>query len=172
MFREQLEIQSPGCRTRSAEDKGLGVFASRIFDAGETVILGSVLRPAVENDSHAVQVGPSLFAHEEGIGALVNHSCDPNCVMRFKRHGLCDVVARRTIWHGHEITIDYALRNYVIEFFPYPCRCGTQACRGSITGWKDLPSNLRMMYRGYVAPFILELEKDESAALMGGRTYS
>ncbi len=58
----------------------------------------------------------------------VNHACDPNAWL----DGL-DLVARRPIAPGEEITLDYATRyNEVMPAFT--CRCGAAACRGTIRG--------------------------------------
>ncbi len=58
----------------------------------------------------------------------INHSCDPNAWL----DGL-DLVARRHIAAGEEITIDYAtFCNEVME--PFKCSCGSAQCRGIIRG--------------------------------------
>ncbi|MCU0635705.1 MAG: SET domain-containing protein-lysine N-methyltransferase [Gemmatimonadaceae bacterium] len=57
-----------------------------------------------------------------------NHSCDANTTYR----GL-DVVARRAIAAGEELTLDYAeVMDEHSE--PFTCRCGVPGCRGWITG--------------------------------------
>ncbi len=62
----------------------------------------------------------------------------------------------RDILQDEEITFDYAMRNYTVNFFPN-CRCGSKECRGKITGWKNLPTEIREKYKGFVAPYLLEL---------------
>lgn len=58
----------------------------------------------------------------------LNHSCDPNTWLA----GL-DLVARRTIQPGEQITIDYAtFCNESMEAFA--CTCGAPDCRGIIRG--------------------------------------
>lgn len=58
-----------------------------------------------------------------------------------------------------EIVFDYAMRNYSVDFFPPKCNCGSEKCRGRITGWKDLPEATRKTYQGYTAPYLLKLDK-------------
>ena len=72
--------------------------------------------------------------------------------------GAFDLVARMPIAAGEEITFDYAMRNYTIEHFPAVCRCGASLCRRSVTGWKDLPEERKAAYRGFVAPYLLEID--------------
>jgi len=93
-----------------------------------------------------------------GLGPKVNHSCDPNCGVRINDAGAPDLVARYSIASGEEITFDYAMRNYSVEHFPSPCLCGSDGCRGTITGWKDLPDDTRATYRGLVAVYLLDLD--------------
>jgi uncharacterized protein len=58
------------------------------------------------------------------------------------------------------ITFDYAMRNYSIEHFPGGCLCGADICRGSVTGWKDLPADRKAAYDGLVAPYLLEIDRE------------
>ena len=111
------------------------------------------------NNSHAFQLSLNEFGHEEGLGPLVNHSCDPNCGVGLTECGLFDLVARSPIAEDEEITVDYAMRNYVVEFFPGNCECGSMLCRRSVTGWRDLPLKRRLAYVGSVAPYLLEAER-------------
>ena len=58
----------------------------------------------------------------------VNHACDPNAWL----DGL-DLVARRAIAPGEEITMDYATL-YNETMAPFTCTCGAPTCRGLIRG--------------------------------------
>lgn len=79
--------------------------------------------------------------------------------MRLNESGACDFIARKPIGEGDEITFDYAMRNYLIEHFPGRCLCGSDQCRGSITGWKDLSGEQKARYGGLVVPYLLEIDK-------------
>lgn len=152
-------MEADGCELRTTPDgRGEGVFATRSFRPGETVIVGRIERQVESNHSHATQVGPFEYVELSGLGPMANHSCDPNCGIRTNDRGAPDLVARRAIAAGEEITFDYAMRNYSIEHFPAHCRCGSQLCRTSVTGWKDLPEERREAYDGLVAPYLLEME--------------
>lgn len=140
--------------------KGDGVFTTRPFDEGETVMAGAPILRVERNDSHAIQISRHEFGYEEGMGSIVNHSCDPNCGVRPTERGVFDLWARRPVDSGEEITVDYAMRNYVIEFFPPDCLCGSLICRSLVTGWKDLPQERRIAYEGSVAPFLYEIEHE------------
>ncbi len=141
----------------SARGTGQGVFATRSFDAGEVVMVGRIKLHVAENHKHASQVGIDRFVIHAGLVPMVNHSCDPNCGIRLNDVAAHDYVARRAIAAGEEITFDYAMRNYRIEHFPDRCRCGCARCRGKITGWADLPYDLRDEYKDQCALYLLEL---------------
>jgi len=122
------------------------------------VVVGVVERRVKRNHSHATQVGRWEYAGLAGLGPKVNHSCDPNCGIRINDSEAPDLVARGLIATGEEVTFDYAMRNYSIDFFPVQCHCGSPVCRGSVTGWKDLPDKRKRAYQGYVAPYLLAID--------------
>jgi hypothetical protein len=144
--------------------KGGGVRATRGFDAGETVMIGILEGEVPQNDSHATQISRDKWARHADLGPKVNHSCSPNCGVELNDTGACDFVARRSIASGEEITFDYAMRNYSVEHFPDGCLCGAINCRGSVTGWKDLPEERKDDYKGQVAPYLLEIDRENERA--------
>jgi hypothetical protein len=145
--------------------KGGGVRATRGFQIGETVMVGILEGEVPQNDSHATQVGRDTWARHGDLGPQVNHSCSPNCGVELNDTGACNFVARKSISSGEEITFDYAMRNYSIEHFPDECLCGADICRGSVTGWKDLPSERKASYEGEVAPYLLEIDRELVASV-------
>ncbi len=64
----------------------------------------------------------------EGLGAYLNHSCDPNCeVDEIKRRVW--LFAIRDIAAGEELVWDYNLYD---DEDPAPCHCGSRRCRGTM----------------------------------------
>ena len=151
-----------GFELKVSPEKGEGIFASRPFQAGETVMVGVIEKTVDENHSHASQVGKNKYVLHAGLISKVNHSCQPNCGIRLNKTGAHDFVARKNIGLHEEITFDYAMRNYSIDYFPYKCMCGSEKCRCSITGWKDLPDNRKQEYAACAAPYLLELDANRS----------
>lgn len=150
---------------RTADGKGDAVLATRRFAAGDTVMVGFLIGALTGNDSHATQVGPNRWARHGGLGPKVNHSCDPNCGVRLNDGQAFDFVARRSIDAGQELTFDYAMRNFTIDHFPTACLCGADRCRGSVTGWKDLPAARKADYGELVAPYLRAMDDDRGRAL-------
>ncbi len=145
---------------RVGQHGGVGVCATRDFSPGDTVMVGHLTGPLTGNDSHATQVGPDTWARHGGLGPIVNHSCDPNCGVRLNDDHAFDFVARSAIAAGDEVTFDYAMRNLSIDHFPEVCLCGAEACRGSVTGWKDLPAARKADYGELVAPYLRQWDAD------------
>jgi len=147
-----------GCELRISSEKGDGVFATNSFKRGEIVLAGIIQEALNENHSHASQIGENKYVLHAGLIIKVNHSCDPNCGIGINETGAHDFVAIRQISLNEEITFDYAMRNYGVDYFPKKCMCGAEECRGTITGWRNLPSKKKKKYEGFIAPYLLELD--------------
>ena len=148
-----------GYELRQSSSKGEGVFATKTFEFGDTVMIGVIDDVSDGNHSHASQVGENEYVFHGGLITKVNHSCEPNCGIHVSETGAHDfVVLNDTINVNDEITFDYAMRNYNIDFFPKKCMCGSKTCRTLVTGWKDLSREKKLEYAGFVAPYLLALD--------------
>ena len=62
-----------------------------------------------------------------------NHSCDPNTYMIYHSENVYDVVAKRDIAQGEELTVDYESFDVLYEDgTTFHCKCGSTNCRGTI----------------------------------------
>lgn len=127
---------------------GRGVVASRPIAVGERVLTfhGAEVD---RRGSHTLQVGKNAHLEVEPPGRFVNHSCDPSCGIRDRT----TLVARRRIEKGEEITFDYAMTEE--EMTPFRCGCGSVVCRGTVTGFLDLPAERHDSYRGLISDYLL-----------------
>jgi len=64
----------------------------------------------------------------DGLGAYLNHSCDPNCEVD-EIKGRVWLFALRDIAAGEELVWDYNLYD---DEAPAPCHCGSPKCRGTM----------------------------------------
>jgi SET domain-containing protein len=64
----------------------------------------------------------------EGLGAYLNHSCEPNCEIDEVK-GRVWLFALRDIAAGEELLWDYNLYD---DEDPAPCHCGSRKCRGTM----------------------------------------
>ena len=151
-----------GFELRVSDKKGEGVFATRSFKTREIVMDGIIEKRLEENHSHASQIGKNKYVFHAGLISKVNQSCSPNCGIKINETGGHDFVAIREIKVNEEIVFDYAMRNYGVDYFPKQCMCGSEICRGRITGWKDLPDERKKIYEGFVAPYLLESDAKHS----------
>jgi hypothetical protein len=83
----------------------------------------------------------------------VNHACNPNAWW----HGL-DIIARRGIAEGEEITLDYA--TYHNELMPeFPCSCQSENCRKQIRG-SDYLQPFVEQYEGHHSDYIHQKRRE------------
>lgn len=80
----------------------------------------------------------------------INHGCDPNTWLE----GL-DLVARRHITIGEELTVDYATFCGPL-MSPFGCDCGSPHCRKVIAGSDHLLPDVRARYGNHVSDFVRE----------------
>ena len=154
----EVSNQDNNFELKNSEDRGVGVVARCAFSRGEVVMRGVIDKITNVNHEHVSQIGENEFVSPIGFMALVNHSCNPNCGIKLNETGAHDYVSMQDIKPGEEITFDYAMQNYDVGYFPSKCLCGAKDCRGKIGGWKDLPIDKKKQYKGFFAPYLLELD--------------
>lgn len=146
-------MESDGVEVRSSGQLGRGVFALRNFRKGNVVLRGIVEKVIEKNGEHTFTIHgvPVVLA---GPMCLINHSCDPNCMHVFNELGTFDLIARRDIDAGEQLTHDTSAYEYEVEHFSQQCLCGSDNCRGEVKGWKDLTRQERESIREYTIPFL------------------
>ena len=150
--------QDENFELRDSENRGSSIFTKKSFRRGQVVMRGVIEKIEYVNHVGVSQMGENEYFAPLGLMALVNHSCEPNCGIRLNETGAHDYVAMNDIDLGEEITFDYAMQNYKLGHFPSKCLCESSECRGMVGGWVDLPKAKRKHYKGYIAPYLLELD--------------
>jgi hypothetical protein len=154
---------SPSVEMRASEIAGHGMFALRAILPGEAVVRwggtlytrAQIMAGLADPESIALIDEDLYLADPVGAPApedySMNHSCDPNVWMA----GAFTLTARRRIEPGEEITADYALWLYDVDWTLETCQCGSPLCRGRVSGadWR-LPE-LQARYAGHFTPYIL-----------------
>jgi SET domain-containing protein len=84
----------------------------------------------------------------DGIAALINHSCRPNCEAEEIR-GRVWITAIRGIRAGEELTYDYNLYDGEGDI---ACHCGAGACRGSLYSEQEIAKRSNGIRRRRRAP--------------------
>jgi len=161
------DARATPAEVRPAAGTGFGLFAARPLDAGEIVQRGEEQPVRLVTRDHVRRAwSPTerdLFRSyawplTDGVHAIwsddpeqwrpLNHSCDPNT-------WLCglDLVTRRPVADGEELTIDYATFTGP-ELEPFDCACGASVCRGRIDPADHLDPALAVRYGDHVSDYV------------------
>ncbi len=98
------------------------------------------------------------WSHDPHEWKPVNHSCDPTAWLE----GL-DVVARRDLAAGEEITLDYA--TFYNERMPsFECSCGARECRGTVHG-DDYLKDFVSRYGPHVSDYVRRRREESVRAI-------
>jgi SET domain-containing protein len=139
-----------------AESKihGIGVFATRDFAEGEIIL--PIDDSRIVDDEHPLrrELGEHSYHCDFLAGGKIvlmrsperhiNSCCDPNTYVR-TINGVRQVVARKSIKSGEEITYDYIIDCHGGEV--WQCRCGSPRCRSTIVpSFFELPVELQLEY--------------------------
>ncbi|MDZ8069060.1 MAG: SET domain-containing protein-lysine N-methyltransferase [Nostoc sp. DedQUE08] len=133
--------------------KGRGVFATKKFVQGETVVVGILIEEVPERTMYTFQMDFNLHVHLDEPSWIVNHSCNPNTGVRNNQFGGYDYVALCDIEAGEEITWDYETTEYEL-IIVFGCLCESLSCRGKILGFKFREQILRDRYGEYIADYL------------------
>ena len=143
--------------------EGRGLVALAPIGAGEIVAIkgGHIVTAAalrslperLQNSEIQIADGFHLVALEEAeyepVMLFINHSCEPGVGFA----GDIVLIAMRDISAGEELTTDYAL--FDDHDGTMECRCGTQSCRGTISGRDWQRPDLQRKYGSYFSSYLL-----------------
>jgi uncharacterized protein len=136
-----MEIKS-SVAVRKSLIQGNGVFATKPIKSNETIhvmngkeislfeCIWMVLLGKLHVDN-PLQIDKYSYIILDELSVATNHSCNPNCTIVGKN----ELVARRDIAIGEEITFDYSLTvmpNFYTKNWQMTCCCGTDNCRKQI----------------------------------------
>ncbi|HEX4787226.1 MAG TPA: SET domain-containing protein [Actinospica sp.] len=161
----------PDVEVRTSAIEGKGLFARAPIRAGTAVsrlggrlVSGAGLRAAFEAaardparpyiDTITVADDAHLILPPRRPNGYGNHSCDPN-LWWIDAYTLA---ARRPIAADEELTNDYGTSTGVE--FRMKCGCGSQLCRGVVTGEDWRRPELQARYGEHWIPFLLDRIRD------------
>lgn len=150
----------------SSDNKGMGLFASKDFAAGDLVMSSRSLAETKTSGSHTVQIDWETHILMDLPAILINHSCDANIGIRNNTNGVVrffdgktsssgayDFFAIRSIQKGEELTWDYEASEWEL-CTPFQCGCGSPKCRGKLSGFKHNADVIRNRYGEYYADYL------------------
>ena len=158
-----------------AESKihGLGVFVSRDFEEGETVLIVDdsrvvdderPLRPELEEyHYHCDYLAGGKVVLMQPPERHINSGCDADTYCK-TIDGVRHVLARRPIGAGEEITYDYILNCHGGKI--WRCNCGSPNCRGTIvSSFFELSFDLQLEYLPLLDDWFIEEHHEKVEAL-------
>jgi len=147
---------------RESRIQGRGVFAVSDIPAGDPIREYNLVREVTPSDPIDPDRGESIehCTYPDDRVFLVgppdryfNHSCDPNAYKRFHRTTI-EIVARRDIPAGAEITHDYLINTHGGS--TWTCRCGAPRCRGTMpSSFFELPRQIQVEYVALLADWFV-----------------
>ena len=121
---------------------GLGVISRKAFTKGEVIaaLSGEIIHDLRQ---HSLQIEPDVHLYDIYFSGYFLHSCSPNIELDMKN---LLVYAVRDIQPDEYLYMDYAQTEDVL-YKQFPCSCGSENCRGWITGRKEqvsgcIPENM------------------------------
>lgn len=135
----------------------MGVFATKEIQRGtEVIAFAGPARRIWEIPErfweHCFQVDYDTYVLPKAgsFGWYINHSCNPNCLVRGER----ELVSLRSIRKGEELTFDYST-NVGWGGFVMECECRSGNCRRTILSYDRLAEETKRRYGEMVSPFLL-----------------
>lgn len=132
------EIRFVPLVVRPSPIHSVGVYASAPIRKGSRILeyVGPRISPEEADRLYEDSPRTYLYGMDDGktvidgvgLGAYLNHSCDPNCEVD-EIKGRVWIIALRDIAAGEELLWDYNLYD---DEDPAPCYCGSKKCRGTM----------------------------------------
>jgi len=158
-FFVMIKLEQKNC------EHGRGVYTKEPFRLGDEILefkgpavtIEDLPRPYTAENDYYLQIGENLFLGPSGeLDDYVNHSCEPNCGVKFNTDGI-KLVAIAPIAAGHQITFDYSTTMHNFDW-EMNCGCGSNTCRQQVKNFVELPAEIQARYikLGIVPDFILK----------------
>ncbi|TWU23844.1 SET domain-containing protein-lysine N-methyltransferase [Novipirellula artificiosorum] len=124
---------------------GLGVITKRSFETGDVVaaLAGEV---TTELTQHSLEIEPGLHLLDMHFAGFFLHSCHPNVCLDMPNRL---VYALRPIAPNDYLLMDYGQTESVL-FKQLECQCGSDNCRGWITGHAEGPNVELVEYQAFL----------------------
>lgn len=134
---------------------GEGLFAARNLRPYEIVIAGKVVESTNHRTAYSFQIDDDRHVIVEKKLALINHSCDPNVIVKFNNFFIFYISIRKISIH-EQICFDYETTEFELCGFDN-CLCGSDKCRRKLYGFNQNKNLLLKTYpKEYFMPHLLK----------------
>jgi uncharacterized protein len=147
---------SPKLEVRGTDNKGYGLFAQEPIQKGELLLVmgGDIVNTeqlAKLEHTFSIQVEENLYIAPIGLQKAyrINHACKPTAGVV----GQMTFVALRDIAADEEVCYDYAMTDGT-AYDEFDCHCGSELCRGKVSGDDWQRPELWERYAGHFSPYL------------------
>ena len=151
---------------KKAKNIGKGLFANKNFKKGQLIMKIDLSRlksyspeemwKLPGDEEHVDYVGRGRYVISYHPYSYINHSCDPNVIVKHDTIAKSRFYAMRDIKKGEQLTYDYgvnAMDQIDTELWRMVCRCGSKNCRGTVsTCFLKQPIEIQRKYCRYLPP--------------------
>ena len=123
------------------------------------------------NNDHADYVGHGRYALTFHPYSYMNHSCDPNIIIKHETIARSKFYAMKDIKKGEQLTYDYGVNaldhigkgGYITQgAWIMECKCGSKKCRKRISAdFLKQPIEIQRKYYKYLPPSIKRKYKNK-----------
>ncbi len=168
LSRNNEKILFTNIRVVETTDKGKSIIADENIKKGDSIFsfIGVAL-PLDKVSYKSLQITDDLCIEStEGFDNNLNHSCNPNCYIKFDEQNPNQpvLVALRDIEKGEELSFDYNTTDYNLKdprcTDNFHCHCNAPNCLGEIKGYKYLTPEQKSKISPYLAPYLRKYEKE------------
>lgn len=136
--------------TAIAQGEIVCVKGGHLLDRTAMALYGGAIGDAELQVTDELYLAPSHADEFEQVMMFLNHACEPNVGIQ----GQIVFVAMRNVAAGEELTLDYATIDHDTPSFR--CRCGSDRCRGVVTGQDWQRPDLQSKYGQYFSWYLLQ----------------
>jgi uncharacterized protein len=147
--------ESQDVRIAPAGSKGMGVFTTRDFKRGETVVIGKSISQSSERTIYTIQTDRNVHVMMDEPAVRINHSYTPNTGVRNNQWGAYDFVALEDIPSGSEIFFDYeTTEDDLTADFQACCPLPADRSAAESRGFHSLPPSVKARYGEFIADYL------------------
>lgn len=168
------------CVIKRSKIKGNGLFANKDLTSGEQIIsvdlsrlksrtLDEWNRVKTRDDDHMDYVGRGRYVISHHPYSYINHSCNPNVLVKHISISKSACYAMRNIKKGEELTCDYgvnAMDQIDDNKWSFECSCRGKNCRKKILcAFFRQPIETQKKYFKYLPPSIKRKHRNKLGCL-------
>jgi len=159
---------------KNSKIHGKGLFANKNFKKDELIFkvdlsklpkIKSKNKLSEEQKFHIDYAGRGKYVLATHPYVYINHSCDPNVLIKHETISKSKFYAMKDIKKGEQLTYDYggnAMDQIDKELWTIKCLCGAKICRGTLsTCFLKQPIEIQKRYYKYLPQSIKRKYKDK-----------